>query len=91
MRINDNVAIPIGYPAVPMKLEGLSPHRLVARFSDPRPARDSRNGWDDVPYNPPCRQGPPLSPMCNVAVFCMCMAISCDEKFRRNKSDFILG
>ena len=53
MRIHDTVAIPVVYQVVPIKLDGWSPHRLVVRSSDPRPARDSHSGWDDAPYNPP--------------------------------------
>ncbi|KAF0304580.1 hypothetical protein FJT64_023611 [Amphibalanus amphitrite] len=53
VRIHDNVAIPVVYQAVPIKLEGLSQHRLVVRSSDPGSARDLHNSWDDAPYNPP--------------------------------------
>ncbi|KAF0292288.1 hypothetical protein FJT64_009715 [Amphibalanus amphitrite] len=53
VRIHDNVAIPVVYQAVPIKLEGLSQHRLVVRSSDPGPARGLHNSWDDAPYNPP--------------------------------------
>ncbi|XP_037088551.1 uncharacterized protein LOC119109105 [Pollicipes pollicipes] len=53
VRIHDNVAIPVVYQAVPIKMEGLTHHRIMVRSSRPRGPRHHSTGRRKVTFNPP--------------------------------------